>query len=356
MPGVERNPIAATLDQAAAELSAERSRGQVLERMVQLAPDVIPAAEQVSVTVEGEAGLVTAAASGALAEQIDAIQFEVGEGPCVAALRAGEMVLVPDLAAEKRWPGFTSRVAQQERVRVWSMLSLPLRTGGEVAGSLNLASAASHAFPAPSRAAGVVFAAVAALALAAAAERERAAERVAQAEAFAAALGYDLRSGVGAALAAADVVRRRRVHLDRRGQEALDLLTDELVRQQRLLVALLDMARKAGDRLRCPVALLPVVQEALRRHSQPVDLQVQPGSAEALVAIHPVLLSRIVASLLDNADRHAGGATGVQVGRAGNRAWVAVEDAGPGVPAGQREYIFTRFRTASTAPPMRGRV
>ncbi len=58
---------------------------------------------------------------------------------------------------------------------------------------------------------------------------------------------------------------------------------------------------------------------------------------------------RIVANLLDNADRHAGGATAVEIGQTGNQAWVAVDDAGPGVPDDQREGIFTRFATSPTA-------
>ena len=45
------------------------------------------------------------------------------------------------------------------------------------------------------------------------------------------------------------------------------------------------------------------------------------------------------ADLLDNADRHGGGATAVRMGRTSSHAWLAVEDAGRGVPPEQREYV-----------------
>lgn len=224
-------------------------------------------------------------------------------------------------------------------------------------GSLNLSASARWAFPAPARALASMFAALAGLALAAAGERERAAGRTAQTgrlEGFAAALGHDLRSGMTATLAAETVVARRRNQLDPRGRHALDLLTEELGRQQRLLLDLLDLARAAIDPpARRLTGLLPLVEEVVRRHRSPVELHAQPGASAALVSIHPVRLGRIVANLLDNADRHAGGATAVRVGRTGNQAWVAVEDDGPGVPPAQREHIFTRFRTtppAATVP------
>ena len=235
------------LMQAARELSGGGSPRFVLERMVRLAPDVIPGAEHVSVTVVGQAGLVTAAANGALAEQLDAAQYELGEGPCVDAARAGQVVVVADLGVEGRWPGFTTRAAQQP---VRSMLALPWRTGDALAGSLNLASSARQAFTPASRAAGLLFAVMAALALTAATARER----EAHAHGLAAEYGQELRAAVTAALGAAEHLQRQRAQLDRPAQQALDLLIDELVRQQQVLSELL-------------------------------ELRVHPGAAEALIAV-----------------------------------------------------------------------
>jgi signal transduction histidine kinase len=55
-------------------------------------------------------------------------------------------------------------------------------------------------------------------------------------------------------------------------------------------------------------------------------------------------LGRVLANLLDNAERHARSAVTVTVRRDGDRAAVVrVADDGDGVPEGDRERIFERF-------------
>lgn len=70
------------------------------------------------------------------------------------------------------------------------------------------------------------------------------------------------------------------------------------------------------------------------------------------------LLRRMVRNLLDNAQRHAGGATHILVQRApgaAGRVQLFVEDQGPGVAPGERDRIFEPFfRAATHAPEARG--
>ncbi len=63
------------------------------------------------------------------------------------------------------------------------------------------------------------------------------------------------------------------------------------------------------------------------------------------VSVHgdPLLLRRLIRNLLENARIHAGGASEVSVGRAGEFAQVVVEDTGPGIPPEDREKIFEPF-------------
>lgn len=70
----------------------------------------------------------------------------------------------------------------------------------------------------------------------------------------------------------------------------------------------------------------------------------------------PNLLRRMIRNLLDNAQRHAGGATRINVGTdASNHAMVIVEDRGEGVPEGDREKIFEPFyRATGTSVSVRG--
>ncbi len=52
---------------------------------------------------------------------------------------------------------------------------------------------------------------------------------------------------------------------------------------------------------------------------------------------------RVIANLLDNADRYAGGATAVTVSLVDDHVQIAVEDRGTGVPEQERDIIFDRF-------------
>ena len=226
------------------------------------------------------------------------------------------------------------------------MFSVPL---GEVAapgGALNVSSARRAAFPVASRAIALAVTAVAGAALAAAAERARTAVRVTHLEDFAAALGYELRSGMTAALAATDVLARRRARLDQPGQRALDVLVEELRSQARLLRELLELgpSRSGSPRMR-PVSLLPVLEHVVRLHPHQV-IQVQPAATGASVAVHTTRLSGLLTALLANGDRR-GGVTGVEVGIAAPMVWVAVDDEGPSVPTDRREGLFAALR----APP-----
>jgi signal transduction histidine kinase len=63
----------------------------------------------------------------------------------------------------------------------------------------------------------------------------------------------------------------------------------------------------------------------------------------------PALLRRLVRNLLDNARVHAGGATEVRVEAGEGEARIVVEDAGAGVPEGDRVRIFEPFYRADSA-------
>jgi two-component system, OmpR family, sensor histidine kinase MtrB len=60
-------------------------------------------------------------------------------------------------------------------------------------------------------------------------------------------------------------------------------------------------------------------------------------------------LDRVVANLVDNAERYGGGAVRVGVCWAGGRARLEVDDRGPGVPELLREQVFERFARGTRA-------
>jgi GAF domain-containing protein len=65
--------------------------------------------------------------------QFDLVQYDAGDGPCVAAL-GGEMIRIGYLAADERFPRFARGAADRP---VQSVLSTPAIDHGHVVGSLN---------------------------------------------------------------------------------------------------------------------------------------------------------------------------------------------------------------------------
>jgi GAF domain-containing protein len=70
----------------------------------------------------------TFGASTVLAAEVDQIQFEVGVGPCLEALREGTPLYVPDLADDDRWGEYGPRAAQRGAA---SCVSVPVVVRGE---------------------------------------------------------------------------------------------------------------------------------------------------------------------------------------------------------------------------------
>ncbi|MFD7281882.1 sensor histidine kinase [Streptomyces sp. NPDC059862] len=121
----------------------------------------------------------------------------------------------------------------------------------------------------------------------------------------------------------------------------LDGAVADTVRLQRLAADLLLLARlDAGER---PISDARVDLAALAREEAAgrKNVTVRAGSLE--VAGSRGQLGRVLANLLDNAQRHARSAVTVVVRREGDRAVLQVADDGDGVPAADRERIFERF-------------
>jgi GAF domain-containing protein len=106
-----------------------------------------------------------------VAEQIDAIQTEVGEGPCLSAIAEHEVFHSDDLEHEHRWPAFARRAHEETGVR--SMMGFRLFTEERTIGALDLYSKHPNAFDDDTAAIGSVLAVHASVALAHAQEREQ---------------------------------------------------------------------------------------------------------------------------------------------------------------------------------------
>jgi two-component system sensor histidine kinase KdpD len=137
-------------------------------------------------------------------------------------------------------------------------------------------------------------------------------------------------------------------------EELLALIEDRSDALDRLVANLLDMTRIQSGALELRRALTPVaevVEGGLRASAVPrglvsVDL---PGDLPP-VDVDLVLMEQVLANLVDNAARHSPEGTPVMVsaGLRGDVVELAVSDRGPGVPAGERERVFTMFSRVGT--------
>ena len=75
------------------------------------------------------------ACSDPLASEIDEVQYQLGDGPCLHAMRTGDRVSIGDTAGRAYWPRFEA-AAQARGIR--SCLGLPLVADGKPVGALNL--------------------------------------------------------------------------------------------------------------------------------------------------------------------------------------------------------------------------
>ncbi|MDX2547050.1 sensor histidine kinase [Streptomyces sp. WI04-05B] len=124
--------------------------------------------------------------------------------------------------------------------------------------------------------------------------------------------------------------------------ELLDVegAVEDTVRLQRLAADLLLLARlDAGER---PADARFDLAELVREQAEG-RAGVTVGVESMEVAGSRGQLGRLVANLLDNAQRHARSAVTVSVRREGARAVVEVADDGDGVPEADRERVFERF-------------
>ncbi|MDP9219910.1 MAG: GAF and ANTAR domain-containing protein [Actinomycetota bacterium] len=155
--------LSETFAGVARELLAEDDVHQTLERAVELAVDTIDGCDYAGVSLVRGREIESPAQTDELVTVGDRLQVELGEGPCLSAIREQQTVQVDDLAKDGRWPVWGPRVSGE--LGVSSLLAFQLYNAKDVLGALNLYSKQPYAFDDEARAVGLVFASHAAVAL-----------------------------------------------------------------------------------------------------------------------------------------------------------------------------------------------
>ncbi|MBD8078711.1 GAF and ANTAR domain-containing protein [Cellulosimicrobium arenosum] len=151
---------------AARVLADEPTLQQTLERAVELAVKMVDGCESAGVSLVTRGRIESPAVSDALVARGDELQYELGEGPCLDAVRDHAFVESPDVAADDRWSVWGPKVRAELGVR--SMLCVQLYTSSTAHGALNLYSSEPDRFGHDAQQLATTFAAVAAAAISAA--------------------------------------------------------------------------------------------------------------------------------------------------------------------------------------------
>ena len=143
-PSSETASLGAQFAEIAAVLAS--SRGDAIEpgRVVRFGARMLPGTEHCGLTlIRAQHQPRTIAASDPLPEQVDALQYATGEGPCLDAASEG-LELSGHLEQDDRWPVFGPRCV--ERTGVHSMLSVRLSVTGSDLAALNFYTREPDAF------------------------------------------------------------------------------------------------------------------------------------------------------------------------------------------------------------------
>ena len=178
-------------------------------------------------------------------------------------------------------------------------------------------------------------------------------DRIQREARFASDVTHELRGPLATLSAAVDVVNRRRDQLPERAVEAVDALASQVESFNALVLDLLEISRfdaGAAQVERRSIDLPTFVRAVLDDEKSAAEVRVNArDAATTALEADPRRLHQILANLIQNARRYAGGETAVIVDVDVHTARISVEDSGPGVADEEKDAIFGRFARGAAA-------
>lgn len=135
-------------------------------------------------------------------------------------------------------------------------------------------------------------------------------------------------------------------------QRVGDLVMSEVDRMEQMVEDMLSLAQgESGSPIEhVEVGLRPLVEEAFDTMRVTADRRFDfEASGDPRVSVNPAQIGQLVRILVRNAIEHtdSGGRVCATVSDLGDVARILIDDDGPGVPAEERERVFSRFHRAS---------
>jgi GAF domain-containing protein len=159
----ERDRLAASVAELYRVLLADEDLDDTLRRVAHLAAATLPTCDLADVTLIRDGRPITKGATDSLAEELDAVQYATGRGPCIDAWERGHVNHVGSTRTDVRWPDYAAKAVE---LGILSTLAIPLVVHGSTIGALNLYSRREQSFSENDDQIGRLFAEQAAIALA----------------------------------------------------------------------------------------------------------------------------------------------------------------------------------------------
>ena len=135
------NHVASALAEAARTMNVSSSLEETLDTIVQAVVLAVPELDHAGISLSHRDGRIeTMSGTDALVWELDQLQYQLAEGPCVDSIRGETVVLVEHARHDQRWPRYMPQAAARG---LRSQLGLQLFTEQETLGGLNLYSTSS---------------------------------------------------------------------------------------------------------------------------------------------------------------------------------------------------------------------
>jgi len=152
--------LAGVVARMAGLLLSEETVETSLSLLSSLAHETVPGSCGAGVSVIEGGKRTSAGSTDDRVRDADALQYELDEGPCLAATALRELVVIDDMEQERRWPRWSAAV---QPLGLRGALSTPMVAGSTTVGAVKVYSDRPHAFDDVGRERLALFAAQAAL-------------------------------------------------------------------------------------------------------------------------------------------------------------------------------------------------
>lgn len=127
--------LAQTLADLAVEMQAKADSQGTLQTIVNAAAEIVPGARWAGISLVDGKRVVVKVPTDPIVAKLEDLQVELGDGPCLTALRDQQTVRIEDTKSDTRWPQFAKQAME---LGVRSVLSFQLSVRRSNLGALNV--------------------------------------------------------------------------------------------------------------------------------------------------------------------------------------------------------------------------